>query len=55
MKKIAQIWQTNNGWLLEIAIGNSFDGFSVISSQTFQTKPDAKKAAKAAKAIRWNY
>ena len=47
---IAHIWKTSYGYILEIS-----DGFKVVSEHKFATKVEAKRMAKLAGAIPWNY
>jgi hypothetical protein len=53
---IAHLWDRGkSGWDLEIASGNIQRGFIIHSYTNYAKKIDAKKAAKAAGAMPWNF
>jgi hypothetical protein len=52
---IAHIWKSGETWLLELATGNSIDGFVVVSAVKYPSRAHAKAAAKLAGATPWNY
>ena len=54
-RPIAHLWQTRDGFILEIATGAWPYGFSVLSKQKFKKKADAKLYAAMQGARPWNY
>ena len=55
MNKIAHIWKTSRGWMLEISTGAMPGEFLVVSTAYYPSKIEAKRAAHAAGAQPWNY